>query len=208
MIHRDSSNPVDWAFAQRALPGEEISGDLPLVQDYSDGVLFAVVDGVGHGPEATRAATIAIEQLRAHAQQSVHSLFNLCHVALNQTRGAVMTVASFDALDRTITWCGIGNVEGLLFRAETPAGAPPSERALLRGGLLGEQLPLFSASVVPVYPGDLMILASDGLRPEFEQDVPVRLPPQRIADHILAKYFKGTDDALVLVARFLESSHA
>lgn len=208
MTPSSSNNPIDWAVAQRALPGEEVSGDLSLVQPHENGALLAVVDGVGHGPEATQAATIALEQLRRHPQQSVHSLFSRCHAALNQTRGAVMTLASYHAIDRTITWCGIGNVEGLLFRAGLPAGAAPTERALLRGGLLGEQLPLFYASVVPVHEDDLLILASDGLRVDFELDVPFRLPPQRIADHILTKHFKGNDDALVLVARFLGPGHA
>jgi serine phosphatase RsbU (regulator of sigma subunit) len=202
------SSLIDWAVAQRALPGEDVSGDLFLVQPHDRGVLFAVVDGVGHGPEAAHAAAIALEQLRVHPQESVHSLFGLCHAALTGTRGAVMTVASYHAADRTITWCGIGNVEGLLFRAGTPAGAAPSERALLRGGLLGAQLPPFYANVVPVHADDLLIFATDGLRADLEQDVPVRLPPQRVADHILAKYFKGNDDALVLVARFPESNHA
>jgi hypothetical protein len=114
----------------------------------------------------------------------------------------VLTLVSLNALDRTITWCGVGNVEGVLLRAD-PRASPAHENVLLRGGLIGAQLPEIYANVVPVMPGDLLVLASDGIRPDFELDIVVKNPPQRIADGILQKYFKGTDDAMVLVVRYL-----
>ncbi len=198
---------VDWAVAQKAAPGQTVSGDLHLTQPHERGVLLAVVDGLGHGPEASRAAIIAIDALRQQPSDSVHALTNRCHAALTRTRGVVMTLASFDSADRTITWCGIGNVEARLFRYDANGTTSP-ENALLRGGTVGSQLPVLYASVIPVYPGDVLILASDGIRPDYEHDVPLRSPPQRIADHIMQKYYKGTDDALVLVARFEGTNHA
>jgi serine phosphatase RsbU (regulator of sigma subunit) len=198
---------VDWAVAQKAAPGQTVSGDLHLTQPHERGVLLAVVDGLGHGPEASRAAIIAIDALRQQPGDSVHALTNRCHAALTHTRGVVMTLASFDSADRTITWCGIGNVEARLFRHDAN-GTTSLESALLRGGTVGSQLPVLYASVIPVYPGDVLIFASDGIRPDYEHDVPLRSPPQRIADHLMQKYYKGTDDALVLVARFNGTNHA
>ena len=113
-----------------------------------------------------------------------------------------MTVASWNGLDGTMTWLGVGNVEGLLFRAN-PSSAAPCENVMLRGGLVGAQLPELYASVIPISASDMLILASDGIRHDFEQDIVTKASPKRTADHILEKYFKGTDDALVLVARFL-----
>jgi phosphoserine phosphatase RsbX len=198
----NSSLPIEWAVAQRPLPGQSVSGDLHLVAPHDGGVLFAVVDGVGHGPEATYAAEIAVETMRDHPQDSVHALINRCHVALSRTRGVVLTVVSLNAVDQTITWCGVGNVEGLLFRAD-PHAQPPHESVLLRGGLVGAQLPALYASVVPISPGDLLVLASDGIRAEFEEDLIIKTAPRRIADAVLQRYFKGTDDAMVLAVRYL-----
>lgn len=198
----NSSLPISWAVAHRALPGQSVSGDLHLVAPHDHGLLCAVVDGIGHGPEAKHAAEIAVETLRNHRWDSVHSLVNRCHAALNYTRGVVLTLVSLNAADHTITWCGVGNVEGLLFRAN-PRTQPPHESVLLRGGLVGAQLPVLYANVVPINPGDLLVLASDGIRPDFEQDVILKTTPQRIADSILQKYFKGTDDAMVLAVRYL-----
>jgi hypothetical protein len=48
-----------------------------------------------------------------------------------------------------------------------------------------------------------VILATDGIKPEFSDEFVPGDEPQAIADHILARYRKGTDDALVLVGRCL-----
>lgn len=203
-----NSHPlVDWAVAQKPAPGQTVSGDLHLVQPHDRGVLLAAVDGLGHGPEATLAATIAVETLARRPGDSVHALTKRCHEALTHTRGVVMTLATLDASDHTITWCGVGNVEARLFRHDAGATSMP-ESALLRGGTVGSVLPSLYASVIPVNPGDVLILASDGIWPDYEQDVPLLSPPQRIAAHVMQKYFKGSDDALVLVVRFLGTNHA
>jgi len=55
---------------------------------------------------------------------------------------------------------------------------------------------------VPVAPGDLLIFATDGIREGFAEGLPTDATPQQLADQILARSGKGTDDALVLVARY------
>jgi hypothetical protein len=59
------------------------------------------------------------------------------------------------------------------------------------------------AAVIPVGAGDTLVFATDGIGTGFLADVSARDDPQGIADQILARYGKGTDDALVLVARYL-----
>jgi hypothetical protein len=49
--------------------------------------------------------------------------------------------------------------------------------------------------------GDTLIFATDGIREGFTEGLALSDPPQQLADRILARYTKGTDDALVLVAR-------
>ena len=65
-----------------------------------------------------------------------------------------------------------------------------------------------TAAVIPVRWGDILILATDGIRSDFARDVIVTDPVQRIADRILAEHRKGTDDALVLVSRYLRTEGA
>ena len=49
---------IEWAVATQPLPGPSVSGDLHLVEPFAHGALVAVVDGLGHGDEATAAARI------------------------------------------------------------------------------------------------------------------------------------------------------
>lgn len=193
--------PLEWGVATLALGGQRVSGDQHLVQPFPTGLLVAVVDGLGHGGEAAVAAKTAIATLEVFAQLSVITLVRRCHDALTQTRGVVMTLASFNELDETMTWIGVGNVTGMLIRADASI-TPPQESVLLRGGVVGYQLPNLSAAVLPVMTGDTLIFATDGLDSDFTEGVFLGDSPQRLATRILAQHGKGTDDALVLVARW------
>ncbi len=193
---------IECGVAAQPLEGEAECGDLHVVQPFPGGVLVGAVDGLGHGPEAAAAARSAVLTLEGYAHEPVISLVKRCHQRLIRTRGVVMSLASFNALDNTMTWLGVGNVEGLLLRADVAAN-PPRENVLLRGGVVGYQLPALHASILPVTRGDVLILATDGIRSGFVEDVTLSHPPQRIAEHILARRAGGADDALVLVARYL-----
>lgn len=197
---------IDWSVASRTLAGQKVSGDLHLVERLHHGVLLAAIDGVGHGEEAILAAQTAAVVLLEHKHESVISLVRRCHEKLTKTRGVVMTLASLHALEGTLTWLGVGNVEGRLLRAE-PGTGHPKESVLLRSGLVGYQLPVLQASVVPLSAGDVVIFATDGIRPGFAEGINLKESPKHIAEHILNRYFNGTDDALVLVTRYLGMAH-
>jgi negative regulator of sigma-B (phosphoserine phosphatase) len=197
---------MEWSVAARPISGQAVSGDLHLVRQFEQRILLAVVDGVGHGDEAAAAARRAVEILDQYAMEPPIALVNRCHEALLQTRGVVLTVARLNVALNTMTWLGVGNVEGRLLRADTGA-SHPCESVLLRGGLVGYQLPALQAGVIPVAAGDLLILATDGIQPVFEDGINVNETPAQIADKILDRHFKGNDDALVLVARYLGGRH-
>ena len=195
-----SSPPfLEWGVAAQAFPGQATCGDRHVMQVFPNGALVAVIDGLGHGEEAATAAEIAVATLLGHAHESVIALLNRCHEQLRASRGVVMSMASFNAVEGTLTWAGVGNVEGILRRAGTNVS---DETLLLRGGIVGIQLPPLFASIIPVMPGDTLIFVTDGITPGFADKLDLRDPPQELADRILAQHGKGTDDALVLIARY------
>jgi negative regulator of sigma-B (phosphoserine phosphatase) len=196
---------IEWNAAARALPGEETSGDLYLVRPRRDGALVAVIDGLGHGHEAAEAAKRAVEILDAHPDESIISLVERSHDGLKATRGVAMTVALFNNRERTVTALGVGNVEAAFLRA-SPAANPPQESVLMRGGVVGYQLPALRASVFPICPGDLMVFATDGIRNDFTEKISLGESPQRLAERILEQNFRGIDDALVLAIRYTGAS--
>jgi len=198
-----STGVIEWAVAELVLPGQTESGDRCLVTAPSEGGLVAVVDGLGHGAKAAGAAKAAVSSLERHAQEPIIQLIRSCHRSLAGTRGVVMSVAVFDAHAETMTWVGVGNVEGVLLRAQA-AASPRREMLLLRGGVVGVHLPALAAAILPVARGDVLILATDGVRNNFSIDPFAHGDsPQQLADRILAGWGTKTDDALVLVARYL-----
>jgi len=204
---------VEWGVAGRMLSGQTDSGDLAVIQPFGNGdgaaepggVLLAGIDGLGHGEEAAEAARTAGFILMEHAHESVISLVRRCHARLGKTRGVVMSVASLDTRAETLTWIGVGNVDGALLHRES-AERMRRESIMLRGGVVGFELPPLRAAVLPVVSGDVLILTTDGVCAGFVEDRCLTEPAQSVAERILAQYGKDSDDALVLVARYLGSS--
>jgi serine/threonine protein phosphatase PrpC len=196
------SAPIEWAVADLPQPGQSESGDRHLVLSTANGGLVAVVDGLGHGAEAASAAKVAVMALERGADRALVQIFRDCHQSLVGTRGAVLSAAAFSVIDDSMTWLGVGNVEGRLLRAPASGGAPP-EALLVRGGVVGAQLPKLVPRIVRLQRGDMLIIATDGIRSEF-LDAPLpHQEPQALADHVLARWSTQTDDALVLVVRYL-----
>src|SRR5690242_15864055 len=189
---------AEYGVAKFVLPGESESGDQHLVCCNESGVLIAAVDGIGHGAEAANAARAAIAILRNGVGEPIISLVTACHEKLRTTRAVVLSIASVDVKHGLMTWLGVGNVHGVLVRADKKVG---SETLLLRGGVIGDHLPQLQAAVLPVAQGDLLVFATDGVRTDFVRTLSPMENPQRAADRILHGFSNGSDDALVLALR-------
>lgn len=223
MAEINTSLLIEWGVASKTLAGERECGDQHLVKTHPRGVLVAVIDGVGHGDKAASVAKAATATLAQHAHESPVLLLERCHHALRGTRGVVMSLASFESSTNSLTWLGVGNVEGILLRAkllEMKQGRNGStwlstenlprearETILLKGGIVGYQLPALRPVTIPVGRGDILIFATDGIRSAFTRALPLAGSPQEIANHILAEHQRGTDDALALVARYQGMPH-
>lgn len=201
LMSADASSVIAWGVSARSIPGETVSGDLHVVVTFPERALVGVIDGLGHGADAAAAARIAAHTIAAHAHDSVVPILTQCHEALRGTRGVVLSLAAFDGTDGTMTWLGVGNVEGVLFRADKTV-VPAREGLLSRGGVVGYQLPPLRPVTIPIGLGDMLVLATDGIRSQFAEESPIGFDPEAAAQDIHAHYGKQTDDALVLVARY------
>ncbi len=198
---RDSSPTLEWSVGARPLAGYDVSGDTHVVVPIAGGFVVAAVDGLGHGEEAAEAAAIAAATIADHAEETVIRIVQRCHDAMRKTRGAAISIARLDAGLETMTWIGVGNVEGVLHRA-MPDCEPAREALLLRGGVVGYQLPPLRSSTLALYPGDTLIFATDGISGAFRQEALSSLNDDDAAQDILVRHAKDADDALVLVARY------
>jgi serine phosphatase RsbU (regulator of sigma subunit) len=194
--------PIEWAAKARARPGENICGDKLIAVDVDGtGALMGVLDGLGHGAEAAEAAKRGVDVLRSGRAEPLDVLVRRCHNALSGTRGAAMTLARIDFRSDTLSWIGIGNVAADLV-AKHPAGLEVRSSARLAGGIVGYRIPeALKPQQVPIRPGDLLVMASDGIVEDHLDGIDFSASSSTIADQILHAHAKGNDDALVLAAR-------
>jgi negative regulator of sigma-B (phosphoserine phosphatase) len=192
---------LELGVAERALPGEARSGDRAVLVAYDGGALVAAIDGLGHGVDAADAADAAAAVLVQRPDEEPVRLLEACHAALARTRGAVMTLAWFDLVGESMSWTGVGNVEGRLVRAGAGPHAP-TQGALTKGGVVGYKLPSIRVTGTDLEEGDVMVLATDGIDSGFARAIAAGGPAQRIADRILGAHGKASDDALVVVVRY------
>jgi len=192
---------IEAAFATLPLPGESESGDLSLIKRVGKGTLIAVVDGLGHGQEAASAAHAAVGALDRYSREPLIDLVRRCHAALVGLRGVVLGLAYLDPQAATMVWLGVGNVGGVVLRADL--GNRPSRITLVpNAGFIGAEQMHPTTRSVPLALGDTVILYSDGIKDGFAESLTLAKSPQEIADFVITREVKGNDDALVLVARY------
>jgi phosphoserine phosphatase RsbX len=204
MSQKSTAPRLDWGVALQAQPGQVECGDAWIIEPIDDGFLVAVIDGLGHGAEAAVAAQRAVETIQSSASQPPEMIVSVCHQALLRSRGAAISMARIDTAGESLTWVGVGNVEGLVLNPV--AFRPPfwqSEALVARGGVVGYDLPTLRPATLPFKPGSFLVFATDGVQPGFAAAMRAGRPAQQAADHILAGYRSGTDDALAMVVQLV-----
>jgi phosphoserine phosphatase RsbX len=202
MLRSGWIGPIEWATARRPLPGEEVCGDFPIALDIGSGAaLFGVADGLGHGAAAETAALRAEQVVTRCRTEPLDVVLQHCHRDLADTRGATITLARIDFDTATLSWIGIGNVTADLV-AKSPMGPQIRASALLSGGIVGYRIPhALATHQVSIAPGNLLVIATDGILEDHVAGIDFAAPALAIAEHILGAYGRESDDALVLTAR-------
>jgi phosphoserine phosphatase RsbX len=193
---------LDWAVAGRPLAGQPVSGDLAAVQVTRARCVIAVIDGLGHGPEAASASALAAGVIERHRAEPLEAMLLLVHEHLAESRGAAATLAIVDGDTGRMDWLGVGNVDGMLIRADETA-RPHTSGVFLCRGILGYQQPnIRPQEPIQLEDGDCIVIATDGVRGDLVADVRHETPVDRLATQLLDAHATPDDDALVFVARY------
>jgi len=180
------------------LAGEDESGDGWAVSCNLDGATLLGVDGLGHGPEAHKAAAGAIAALERRPDASPADVLQAAHEALRITRGAALSVARIDYAAGEVRFAGIGNVGGIVYDGE-------SRRAMVsHNGIVGNNMRKVQEFTLACPPGALVILHSDGIQTQWDLNAYPGLyarTPAIVAGILMRDFIRRRDDAMVLVGR-------
>jgi anti-sigma regulatory factor (Ser/Thr protein kinase) len=187
-------------------PDESAVGDGFGVAWEAHRMTVGVVDGLGHGVEAAEARQAALKLLEQQPTLDSAGLLREIDEGLRVTRGAAAAIAQIDGWSRQLSFAGVGNVTGRLFR-------PGVDQTLIcRPGILGaghgvgvaarpRLHRLVSADwIAPA----VLVLHTDGITSRWD---PADHPgtdhhhPAILAALIWRDALRGGDDATVVVVR-------
>lgn len=191
---------VSWGAVVRPKTGQTVSGDTYVIAPFEPmGLQVSVIDGLGGGEEAARAADGAAAVLRLHAGVEPAALVQLAHRTIQGTRGAVIGVLTFNLQQRSVSYIGVGNIGVQVYSAQPI-------KPISKNGIIGYRLPQLLKLAYNYNSGDTFVLYSDGVSGRFSLDTSIdpALHPQSLAEHILHHYGKANDDATVVVIRASE----
>lgn len=173
------------------------NGDALVIRQWDDMALLGIIDGLGHGRFAQKAAQTACAYVEQHFDQPLENLFLGVGRACRATRGVVMALGRFDLARQRVQLASVGNVEVRLLD-------DTRFHMVARRGILGLHAPTAMVSEQPWTSTGLLVMHSDGLRTRWSwddfQDLKAQ-PPAIIARGLLHQLGKLEDDATVLVAR-------
>jgi serine/threonine protein phosphatase PrpC len=188
---------VSIGTASRPASGETVCGDQVRVVRDGAATTIAIADGLGHGPRAAQAATAFCAVVERHPAEPLELLFARASRELEQTRGAAAVVLRVDAVEGTLLFSGVGNVE-------TRAISKAPIRPISTPGIVGRRLLRARELRYPLAAGDLLVVFTDGVSSRLDVATVAELSsdPQAMADRILEIHGKGHDDATCVVIRY------
>ncbi len=199
-IRKTIACPLSFGVATRAYRNMEYNGDSFVVRTWNESALVALIDGLGHGKNASEAANTTKEYIEKHYDQPLESLFRGVGRACHASRGVVMVLARFDfnMAPIKLTFANIGNIEARVFASPTPI------TFRVRRGVMGFNAPNPVITEHPWSPDNVLVLHTDGLKTMKNwSDFPelAGATADYTAQRLLQKLATGNDDATVIVVR-------
>lgn len=199
---RDGGEPswLRWAAMGRAHPEEELSGDRLVAHGDEAAFVVALVDGLGHGASAHKAARAAASPFEEDSalRTPLSELLEEAHDRARPTRGAAVTAVRVQRNPLFVEGLGVGNVDGVL-----RSGPERRERIFLAGGVVGYRLPRLRTFSAPMDEPLVVVLATDGVDPAITSD-PAALGPlgvERSLSLLFERHAARSDDALAFLMR-------
>lgn len=174
--------------SSRVCAGESVCGDKAGIYRKGYEVFLAVVDGLGHGPEANRAACVACKFLEKNWTSDIGSVLEELDSELVSTRGAAATLIYVDTRSGELCHTGIGNVK-LSGRCKDNINPFPVP------GVLGSGIRKIMISRHQLHDGDFFVVYSDGISQRFDVGDYIALQPQLASEKIIEKWSRSHDDA-------------
>jgi len=179
---------------------EPYCGDQTGYWEHDGKITLCMIDGLGHGKCAEQAALAALDFIARQYREPMLEIFEACDKALHNTRGVAMGIAVADPVAGTLTYAGIGNTRAIVVGGETT-------RLSSHNGIVGAGYKTLRTETVPLAPGDLVIMYTDGIEELIDlsgYNETLRADLEQLTETIIEDWRCKKDDQAVLVFRSVE----
>jgi anti-sigma regulatory factor (Ser/Thr protein kinase) len=196
-IYPQGEMPLSIGALSVAMPGERDCGDGWAVWTAGELTSVFMCDGLGHGAHAAAATAQALDTFERHAERSAAEVMTYAHQALRSTRGAAIAIAELDHRQRSLRFCGIGNISAAIVK---PAGG--SQHLVSLAGIAGHTIRRVQPFSYEWVPGSVLVMHSDGINAHWTvaDDGLAARRADVIAGVLFRDHRRQRDDASVLVA--------
>ncbi|KUI96660.1 SpoIIE family protein phosphatase [Vibrio sp. MEBiC08052] len=194
--------PFEWY--SRCIPclGESESGDGLLVRENDAGLMVAIIDVLGHGPEAARLAREMEGYLdgcfNTQLSDQLPQLLEQMHDYFRGSLGAAVTLVSFDIQTRCFQGVGVGNT--LMRKC-----GDDWISYFAQPGVVGEMIPTLNVFQGLFGNNERFLLTTDGIKENLDlrqcHFVQYRPLPQ-FASFLVEHFGKPHDDITVMVLEY------
>ena len=168
---------IDVASFARPCLGERVSGDTFVIEHLDEILFLAIVDALGHGPQANAVASRAERFLRNGWSCDVLDTMHRLHSELRGTIGAGAGLCVVDRVTREVRYAGVGNT-------------------VLR---------TFGSQATRLNESSIILMYTDGVSDRFDVEQYPQIiyhSASAIAHKIVASFGKPYDDATCMAMRY------
>jgi len=179
-------------------PYETVSGDGWACALDGDQATVLLADGLGHGPEAAKAAEAAIGAFARAPAGDVCETVQRVHHELQTTRGAAVCAVRIDAADSSVSYSGAGNIAGRVLSGVF------DKSIVTQHGTAGMRIRKPELASLELPDHALVVLHSDGIETRWTVDrirPLLQRDPTLVAAVLLRDHTRHRDDATVVVIR-------
>lgn len=190
---------VLWGHHIRPFVGERVAGDAAVMRELGDGSLFAIIDGLGHGPEAHSAALVAVSYIESRGGRDLRATMARLHQALRGTRGAAIGLCFIEHESGSLSYCGIGNTVIRVVDEE-------ANMFFSRDGVVGQRIHEPRVQTAHLRPGATVVLHTDGISQRCDMASMVRATrasPGALARRIVERFGKASDDVGCIAIQYI-----
>jgi serine phosphatase RsbU (regulator of sigma subunit) len=189
---------IDVASFARPCLGERVSGDTVVIEHRDEILFLAIVDALGHGPQANAVANQAERFLCNGWSGDVLDTLHRLHSALKGSIGAAAGLCVVDRVTREVRYAGVGNTVLRTFGSQ-------AIRLVSADGIIGSRFRTPVVQIAALNESGTILLYTDGVSDRFDIEQYPQIiyhSASAIARKIVGSFGKPYDDATCMAMRY------